>query len=424
MGPCLAPGGTPSTGGQHPGGTNGGETGAVSQPPNTSLSSCPAESQDVSSTAWVHEADHVLDYEALGQTYVYENSGSADPRVVQLDDGRYRMYFANMSVFDGASTALSWDGIEWEVEAIGVLPVGLPHTTLLRLPDGGWRIYSSQQQAGNKSDVLSFTSPDGLVFTPDPGVRLTDGDFPGGGLQSPFVVEAPGGGYRMYLTMAPAGETVGQEGGNSTVWMVGATSPDMLTWTADPTVMVEGLEHPQVIVNDDGSYTAYGGPTLTRRTSEDGRTFSNPEPFELFGTDFHVLTLPDGQVRVISSNAGPGANEGGWLNVWRSVDVNWDVDFSVRGGYGPLTITVCIRGQSSSPVEIQIMDMRGMSGPYGRRTELEETAITVRQGYPPFESTITLSMDGEPGNQEIESVVRIIEGAASRDWGVIDHLMN
>ncbi|MEC8969801.1 MAG: hypothetical protein VX808_01505, partial [Actinomycetota bacterium] len=329
----------------------------------------------------------------------------------------------NMSTSDGVSTAVSQDGIEWEVEAIGVLPNGLPHTTLLRLSDGGWRIYSVQQQAGNKSHVVSFTSPDGLAFTPDPGVRLTDSDFPGGNLQSPFVIEAPGGGYRMYLTMAPAGEWVGQPGGNSTVWMVGATSPDMLTWTADPTVMVEGLEHPHVTVGDDGTYTVYGGPSLTRRTSEDGQTFSNPEPFELFGTDFHVLTLPDDQVRVIGGGPGPGANEGGWLNVWRSVDVNWDVDFSVRENYPSVTITACIRGQSSSPVEVQIMDARGM-GPYGRRTDLEATAITVQQGYPPFESTIALSMGGEPGNQDIESVVRIIEGTAGRDWSVIDDLMN
>ena len=425
MGPCLAAAGAPSTQGPDPGGADGRGTGTIPQPPDGPIPACLAESQDVSSTAWVMEVDQLMNYEALGHP-PSRDAGSADPRVVQLDDGSYRMYFANMNMVDGAGTALSWDGVNWELEAVGVLPVGLPHTSLLRLPDGGWRLYTVQQQAGGRSHVLSFTSPDGLAFTQDPGVRLTDDDFPGGGLQSPFVVEAPGGGYRLYLSMAPADEVVGQEGGNSTIWMVGATSDDMLSWFADSAVMVEGPLHPHVMVGDDGTYTVYGGMGLTRWTSMDGRSFSDPESFDLVGMDFHVLPLPDGQLRVIQSGPGPFDLMGDWMRVWRSLDVTWDVDFGIGqwDQQGNFIISVCVNGWASSSVEIQLMDSREGYGSASRWIDLEESAITVRQGFPPFESTITLSSVGAPGTQEIESVVRVTQGTAGRDWHVIEDLMN
>ena len=425
MGPCLAAAGAPSAGGPDPEGAEWGGDGSIPQPPDGPTPACPADSQDVSSTAWVMEVDHLMNYEAVGDPLA-RAAGGVDPRVVQLDDGSYRMYFARMNVIVGLSTALSWDGVNWELEAVGVLPAGLPHTSLLRLPDGGWRLYTVQQQAGGRTHVLSFTSPDGLAFTQDPGVRLTDDDFPGGGLQSPFVVEAPGGGYRLYLSMAPADEVVGQEGGNSTIWMVGATSDDMLSWFADSAVMVEGPLHPHVMVGDDGTYTVYGGMGLTRWTSMDGRFFSDPVSFDLVGMDFHVLLLPDGQLRVIQSGPGPFDLMGDWMRVWRSLDVTWDVDFGIGqwDQQGNFIISVCVNGWASSSVEIQLMDSREGYGSASRWIDLEESAITVRQGFPPFESTITLSSVGAPGTQEIESVVRVTQGTAGRDWHVIEDLMN
>jgi hypothetical protein len=371
------------------------------------------------------EVDQLMNYEAVGDPLA-RAAGGVDPRVIQLDDGSYRMYFARMNVLVGLSTALSWDGVNWELEAVGVLPVGLPHTSLLRLPDGGWRLYTVQQQAGGRSHVLSFTSPDGLAFTQDPGIRLTDDDFPGGGLQSPSVVKAPGSGYRIYLSMAPAGEVVGQEGGNSTVWMVGATSDDMLSWSADPAVMVEGPLHPHVMVGDDGTYTVYGGMRLNRWSSMDGRSFSDPESFDLVGQDFHVLPLPDGQLRVIKSGSGATALTGASMEIWRSLDVTWDVDFGMVqwDQQDNFIISVCVNGWASSPVQVQLMDSRGRYGPQSRWVDLEESAITVREGFPPFESTITLSSVGAPGTQEIESVVRVTQGTAGRDWHVIEHIMN
>ena len=425
MGPCLAAAGAPSAGGPDPEGAGLGGDGLIPQPPDGPTPVCSADSQDVSSTAWVMEVDHLMNYEAVGDPLA-RAAGGVDPRVVQLDDGSYRMYFARMNVIVGLSTALSWDGVNWELEAAGVLPAGLPHTSLLRLPDGGWRLYTVQQHEGGMSHVLSFTSPDGLAFTQDPGIRLTDDDFPGGGLQSPSVVEAPGGGYRIYLSMAPAGEVVGQEGGNSTVWMVGATSDDMLSWSADPAVMVEGPLHPHVMVGDDGTYTVYGGMRLDRWTSMDGRAFSDPESFDLVGMDFHVLPLPDGQLRVIKSGSGATALTGASMEIWRSLDVTWDVDFGIGqwDQQDNFIISLCVNGWASSPVEIQLMDSRKGYGPASRWIDLEELAITVREGFPPFESTITLSSMGAPGTQEIESVVRVTQGTAGRDWHVIEDLMN
>ena len=87
-------------------------------------------------------------------------------------------------------------------------------------------------------------------------------------------------------------------------------------------------------------------------------------------------------------------------------------------------ISVCVNGSASSPVQVQLMDSRGRYGPHSRWVDLEESAITVREGFPPFESTITLSSVGAPGTQEIESVVRVTQGTAGRDWHVIEHIMN
>ena len=131
MGPCLAAAGVASTQEPDPGGADGRGNGTIPQPPDGPILSCLAESQDVSSTAWVMEVDQLMNYEAVGDPLA-RAAGGVDPRVVQLDDGSYRMYFARMNVLVGLSTALSWDGVNWELEAVGVLPVGLPHTSLLR----------------------------------------------------------------------------------------------------------------------------------------------------------------------------------------------------------------------------------------------------------------------------------------------------
>ena len=114
------------------------------------------------------------------------------------------------------------------------------------------------------------------------------------------------------------------------------------------------------------------------------------------------------------------------MEIWRSLDVTWDVDFGMVqwDQQDNFIISVCVNGWASSPVQVQLMDSRGRYGPQSRWVAREESAITVREGFPPFESTITLSSVGAPLTQEIESVVRVTQGTAGRDWHVIEDLMN
>jgi hypothetical protein len=154
------------------------------------------------------------------------------------------MYFAQPGEY-GTGAAISPDGVNWLVEDPMVLAAGEGgHVSVVRLADGSWRLFSassSETMAGEMA-VRSFTTDDGISFTQEDGYRLTEQDFPYGDIGGPFVIREPGGGYRMYLTAVPEGETSGQPGGNTKVWVVSATSTDMVTWNVDPSVVIEDLD--------------------------------------------------------------------------------------------------------------------------------------------------------------------------------------
>ena len=370
-----------------------------------------------SSTAWITENGRILDADDLGHSPVAgvedQNIGSSDPRVVTLDDGSYRLYFAAFS--DGVMTATSADGISW---ALGpqALPPGGPHVSLVALPGGGWRLYVVTDSAG-VSYVESYTTSDGLTFTADDGRRITDREFPYGPIQSPFVLQMTDGTYRMYLTTVPKGESVGQAGGNSAHWMVSATSTDMLEWTADPTVAVTDMLHPWAGLEDDGSVTVYGGKVLTKLTSVDGATFSAPEYLDVWGADYHVVPLVDDQVRLYTG--AHDYDEGSWLRVLRSSTVPWDVTL-LDGGWvdGDFQLKVCVTGSSSTPIELHLTDQDFRY----REPEREARAIDVASGIPPFEATVSLGSGGAVGEQDIERLLRVTDGTAVREWRILEQM--
>ena len=384
-------------------------------------STCPSEAQPVSSTAWETENDNLFGYLALGHSPpagLAEGEdpgiGSADARLVNLPDGSYRLYFAALG--EGIHTATSQDGLEWQLEARSVLPQYMPHTSLVPLDGGGWRLFTVTAVSGELTVVKSFSTVDGIEFTEDPGFRITANEFPRGDIQSPYVIQMHDKTYRMYLMTVPEGEKFGQYGGNSAIWMVSATSADMLTWTADPVVLVEDMEHPRAVVESDGSVTVYAGAPLTKRTSSDGRTFSDPEYLDLRGIDFDMMFLPDGQMRVYSG--GYSDSEGSWLRISRSVTVQWDLEFTVRGflGSDTFTVEVCVLGSSPTPIEIHLTqgDRRI------RDTDLEATAISVREGYPPFHATVGLKRDWPSDSRNVGpnymKILRVTDGTVIREW--------
>tara|TARA_A100001037_G_scaffold299207_1_gene324318 strand:- start:251 stop:1489 length:1239 start_codon:yes stop_codon:yes gene_type:complete len=398
MGPCLAPSGASEEGGFQP-----------AQPP---VSTCSLEGDQVSSTAWITENGRFWDAEFLGQSPVEgvedQSIGSADPRVIELDDGGYRMYFGAFA--DGLMTGTSPDGKNWELGP-QVLPAGTPHTSLVALPTGGWRLFAGANAPG-LSMVKSFTTTNGIDFVEDPGFRLTDEVFPFGDIGSPFAFEMPDGTYRMYLSTVPKGEHLGQPGGNSAYWMVGATSTDMLTWTPDPRVLVEGLRHPVVVIEPDSSITVYGGEPLTKLTSTDGHTFTAPEYLDLRGMDFDVKRLSDGQLRVYSG--AHDYDQGSWLRFSRSSTVSWSVAFKSQGMRdGTFTLDICVTGSSAVPVEIHLVEPDHRT----RKLDLESASVSVREGYPPYRTVITLEQPGP------EPWLQITDGTAVREWSFVEEFI-
>ena len=227
----------------------------------------------------------------------------------------------------------------------------------------------------------------------------------------------------MYLMAVPEGETVGQSGGNSVIWMLSAVSDDMLTWTADPDVQVKDMEHPIAVVESDGSITVYAGEPLTRRTSQDGKNFSGPEYLDLRGIDFDLMFLPDGQMRAYSG--AHADDEGSWMRISRSVSVPWDLEFTVTGFVGSdvFTVEVCVSGSSPTPVEIHLTQ-----GDHRiRKLDLEATSISVREGYPPFHTTLALRRDWPPGSRNIGpdhmKMLRVTDGTAVREWSFLEEFV-
>lgn len=433
MGPCMAPSGADGSG----------ASGAVYQPDSGLTMDCGLDTPSAPSVGWVIENDGILDYQVLGHSPGIDIGGAADPRVVQLDDGRYRMYFSQPLEY-GVGAAISLDGINWLVEDPMVLPSGHGHVDPLRLADGSWRLFTTSSMPNRPGEmaVFSYISEDGISLTQEDGYRLTEQDFPYGDISSPFVIREPGGGYRMYLAAVPEGEDMGQPGGNTKVWVVSATSTDMVTWNVDPSVVIEdpdGLDwtgmdthHPWAGVNEDGLFEMYsglGGPA-TKRTSVDGRTFSDPEYLPLVGSDYHVEYLPNGESRLYHSAGTP--DTGGDIRILRSTEVWWDIDF-VIGGFQRIDHTdpdslvfvleVCVKGSSSTPLEIQLLTGAGPNAIGERDHELEMSALSVRSGYPPFQSTVTLP-EGEDsrlfsGGQGVETLVRVSDGVAMKEWMVL-----
>ncbi len=106
------------------------------------------------------------------------------PAIVKLTDGRYRMYYQTQENGIGVfKSALSTDGLKWSTESGTRLtpggtddPDNIAHPTVLSLPSGGYRMYYDGEVRQTEQEytwrILSATSPDGLTWTKDSGIRI------------------------------------------------------------------------------------------------------------------------------------------------------------------------------------------------------------------------------------------------------------
>ena len=229
-----------------------------------------------------------------------------NPEVVRLDDGTYRMYVEDhgQSVYDSNGTVVlsSPDGMDWTY--VGPTNMG-NHPAVVRLPEGGWRIYFQQMDPMNQtSGVGSAISQDGLFFQPEDGLRLvSDLGLEGAGIRHPCVVALPQGGFRMYYDTAVDEAFI-------RIWS--AVSEDGLTFTREglniditplrewPQNFYAHASKPEVLLGADGAWTMYfncspligsvfGGIGIHKATSPDGTTWTVEMEPEIAGQNY-----PDG----------------------------------------------------------------------------------------------------------------------------------
>lgn len=181
---------------------------------------------------------------------------ASDPVVLRIGD-RFRMYYTGLDPFRGRTVicaAVSDDGYSWTSEETGHAIPGL----VLEGSDGAWDenlegcyavvrdgtvylYYSGYQDVGDPAKGFPAalglaTSSDGLTFNrigAEPILEPLANGFDTHAIYSPVVVADAGGWTMVYCGHAYSGPHTG-------VRLLGATSPDGITWTRHPTPVLEG----------------------------------------------------------------------------------------------------------------------------------------------------------------------------------------
>lgn len=198
----------------------------------TSLRWVVAPSASKRAETWTY-GPMVLDSQTAGLSPV-------DPEAVVLSDGRVRLYVDDLG--RGQITSFtSVDGINFTAD--GAPPIAGTHPSIVRLPDGRYRMYFVRFDPGlfaaqGVRPIRSAVSSDGLAWTEEPGVRAF-GD-------EPSVVTLADGRTLMALrrdSSVPITDTrsCNAATGNTSIWF--ATSPDGLNFT-DVGKVIDGVTTP------------------------------------------------------------------------------------------------------------------------------------------------------------------------------------
>ncbi|MFQ5343338.1 MAG: sialidase family protein, partial [Anaerolineae bacterium] len=262
-------------------------------------------------------------------------AASVDP-----ETGTVYLFYEDRSTMPGRRmVATSSDGLSFSAGRPPTEVDNPHHPFHVRLPDGAWRKYLFDQVEGLKSE----SSPDGIHYTPDPGVRYTlqPGDNGTAGVHDQYVDPA-GGVVLLYI---------GDMGGVNNVRRA-YSPPGDNGWTfafEDDNVLGDvdaggggnSYVDPKSILLPDGRrrlFTMRGGPAppqpgvraagaIYSFISDDGKTYAlepgvrlTPDAFTEFDVwslnDPVVVRLPDGRYRMYVAalvTDGPGDNQ--WVIV-------------------------------------------------------------------------------------------------------------
>jgi predicted GH43/DUF377 family glycosyl hydrolase len=188
--------------------------------------------------AWVKDAGIRVDARAPDA-----EEWAVCPDVVVLPEGGYRMYFQARSAAGRHTilSAVSGDGLDWTREA-GIRfadadsQFGSPR--VLPLEDGRWRLYCHEYpqpfrtgvDAGNR--IISAISSDGREFVREPGARIEqENELEAYAVYAPEVLRLGDGAYRMYYAGWSENPVEGR--------IFSATSQDGLRWIKDPGICLD-----------------------------------------------------------------------------------------------------------------------------------------------------------------------------------------
>ena len=240
----------------------------------------------------------------------------ADASIVEMDDGRLRVYFkngnepqANIGGFDNLiHSAVSSDGGRtWTIEEGVRVPVDSPIEALVidnKVIAWGW------EKSPTGDTLVRYESDDGFNFSKveiplfeSRDCKDTEGN-PMGNLGDPSITKLNDGSWLMH-----AQELVSPTGDFNRRACV-ATSPDNITWTSQPDRMYGGEEdvttNPAIKLNSSG-VIEWIWPTfnfMVYRSGNDGFTWSEPEYLVSAG-DPDFLDLGNGTKLLAFGNFGP-----------------------------------------------------------------------------------------------------------------------
>jgi hypothetical protein len=211
--------------------------------------------------------------------------------MVRLSEGRYRMYFTRMG---GIFSAVSGDGLEWTIEEGVRVKDPAANPAIIKLVDGRYRmIYDvrygeppeKKEPSGMSVYFVSAVSVDGLVWEEEGVCFRSQGPPDYDAISVPDIVELPDGRYRMYYTGDMFGPLEEREGNRAR----SAISLDEgRSWTREEgdRLDFESMD-PEVVKLADGRYIMYytahpdsigrGGQWVYSAVSSDGLSFQKEE---------------------------------------------------------------------------------------------------------------------------------------------------
>jgi hypothetical protein len=196
-----------------------------------------------------------------------------DPNLLVLADGRQLLTFVRKPGRGDPAfakrgnlflSALSVDGEEWTTEpGVRFIATHAADPDMVRLPDGRWRLYYTAGSVenpwggGRAPGIRSVISVDGRNFRPEPGVRA----YP---CSASTTVALKGGGYRMYCHTREIFNGLGPDN-DPAAYVISLRSVNGLEFELEAGVRIDadpvpgarfiGSEAPSISVESDGSIT-------------------------------------------------------------------------------------------------------------------------------------------------------------------------